>query len=61
MKIFFVGLLFLIPIYIWYRLILRFDQIFYNGRISNSILYTITGLGGIAIAVGLFFILTELL
>ena len=61
MKVFFVGLLFLVPIYIWYRLVLRFDKIFYNGRLSDFTLYSIIGLGWVIVSVGLFFVLTELL
>ena len=61
MKVFFVGLLFLVPIYIWYRLVLRFDRVFYNGRLSNFILYSILGLGWVVVSVGLFFVLTELI
>ena len=51
MKVFFIAILFLIPMYFWYRLIMRVDRVFFGGRTKDVILYLLIGLGWVMLAV----------
>ena len=51
MKVFFIAILFLIPMYFWYRLIMRVDRVFFEGRTKDVILYLLIGLGWVMLAV----------
>tara|TARA_E500000331_G_scaffold243871_1_gene234318 strand:+ start:364 stop:543 length:180 start_codon:yes stop_codon:yes gene_type:complete len=50
MKVFFIAILFLIPMYFWYRLIMRVDRVFFEGRTKDVILYLMIGLGWVLLA-----------
>ena len=61
MKVLFVAVLFLIPIYIWYRLVKRVDRILFDGRLNSFLLYVLLSAGWAGISLGLFFLLSEAL
>jgi len=61
MKVLFVAILFVIPIYIWYRLVKRVDRILFDGRLNSFFLYLLLGAGWAGISLGLFFLLSEAL
>jgi len=61
MKVLFVAILFVIPIYIWYRLVKRVDRILFDGRLNSFSLYLLLGAGWAGISLGLFFLLSEAL
>jgi len=61
MKVLFVAVLFLIPIYIWYRLVKRVDRILFDGRLNSFFLYLLLSAGWAGISLGLFFLLSEAL
>jgi hypothetical protein len=57
MKVFFVAIFFLIPLYIWYRFIMRIDRVFFDGRTKDVVLYLMVGVGWIILAFGMVRIL----
>lgn len=61
MKVLFVAILFVIPIYIWYRLVKRVDRILFDGRLNSFFLYFLLSAGWTGISLGLFFLLSEVL
>ncbi|GIR49526.1 MAG: hypothetical protein CM15mP58_16230 [Burkholderiaceae bacterium] len=61
MKVLFVAILFVIPIYIWYRLVKRVDRILFDGTLNSFVLYLILIAGWVGISLGLFFLLSEAL
>ena len=61
MKVLFVAILFVIPIYIWYRLVKRVDRILFDGRLNSFFLYLLLSAGWVGISLGLFFLLSEAL
>ena len=61
MKVLFVAILFVIPIYIWYRLVKRVDRILFDGRLNSFFLYLLLIAGWVGISLGLFFLLSEAL
>ncbi|MAU42447.1 MAG: hypothetical protein CMK57_01250 [Proteobacteria bacterium] len=61
MKVLFVAILFVIPIYIWYRLVKRVDRILFDGRLNSFVLYLLLIAGWAGISLGLFFLLSEAL
>jgi len=61
MKVLFVAILFVIPIYIWYRLVKRVDRILFDGRLNSFFLYLLLIAGWAGISLGLFFLLSEAL
>ena len=61
MKVLFVAVLFLMPIYIWYRLVKRVDRILFDGRLNSFVLYLLLIAGWAGISLGLFFLLSEAL
>ncbi len=61
MKVLFVAILFVIPIYIWYRLVKRVDRILFDGRLNSFFLFLLLGAGWAGISLGLFFLLSEAL
>ena len=38
MKVFFVALLLMVPLYIWYKVIMKIDRVFFDGRVKKSTL-----------------------
>ena len=61
MKVLFVAILFVIPIYIWYRLVKRVDRILFDGTLNSFVLYLLLIAGWVGISLGLFFLLSEAL
>ena len=61
MKVLFVAILFVIPIYIWYRLVKRADRILFDGALHSFVLYLILIAGWVGISLGLFFLFSEAL
>jgi len=61
MKVLFVAILFVIPIYIWYRLVKRVDRILFDGRLNSFFLYLLLSAGWAGISLGLFFLFSEAL
>ena len=61
MKVLFVAILFVIPIYIWYKLVKRVDRILFDGRLNPFLLYLLLSAGWAGISLGLFFLLSEAL
>ena len=61
MKVLFVAIIFLIPMYFWYLITLRIDRIFFDGRLNTIMLYLFLILGWLFISVGLFLFLSEVL
>tara|TARA_A100001011_G_C14037821_1_gene726472 strand:- start:661 stop:840 length:180 start_codon:yes stop_codon:yes gene_type:complete len=47
-----VALLFML-FYFWYKIVMRVDRIFFEGRSSNLFLYFMLGIGWVLIGVGL--------
>ena len=61
MKVLFVAIIFLIPMYFWYWITMRIDRIFFDGRVNTIMLYLFLILGWLFISVGLFLFLSEVL
>ncbi|OUT99653.1 MAG: hypothetical protein CBC01_00780 [Betaproteobacteria bacterium TMED41] len=53
MKVFFVAVLFLIPLYAWYKFIMKVDRVFFDGRTKDLFLYLVIGLGWILLLMGM--------
>ena len=61
MIVLFVAILFVIPIYIWYRLVKRVDRILFDGTLHSFVLYLILIAGWVGISLGFFFLFSEAL
>ena len=49
MKVFFVAILCMIPLYCWYRVVMKIDKVFLYGRTADVVLSIMIGLGWLGI------------
>ena len=57
MKVFFVAVLLMVPLYIWYKFIMKIDRVFFDGRANDLLLYFAIGVGWIILLLGMVMLL----
>lgn len=57
MKVFFVAILLILPLYIWYKFIMKVDRVFFDGRTKDFLLYFAIGTGWILLLLGMITLL----